>query len=83
MAMISFTESELTEAKRIWEEYQENHDLSDRIGQAAGIDPNTREVWFGQSAIDIHDQRASQGLVSPLYFVRVGSPTYLRKGYRR
>ena len=81
--MISFTEDELTEAERIWEEFQANHDLSDRIGQAAGIDPKTGEVWFGESAIDIVEQRRKQQLDSLLFFERVGYPTYLRKGGRR
>jgi hypothetical protein len=81
--MISFTDSELTEAKRIWEEYQANHDLSDRIGQAAGIDPHSGQVWIGKSAIEIVEQRRKRQLDSPLFFERVGYPTYLRKGGRR
>lgn len=81
--MIAFTEEDLAEAKRIWEEYQAKHDLSDRIGQAAGIDPQTGQVWFGESALDIVEQRRVQNLDSPLFFERVGYPAYLRKGRRR
>ncbi|HUG91416.1 MAG TPA: hypothetical protein VML55_11310 [Planctomycetaceae bacterium] len=71
------------EAKRIWDEYQQTHDLSVRQGQAAGIDPRTGDVWFGESIMDIADQRSGHGLESPLFFVRVGYPTYYRKGGRR
>ena len=81
--MISFTEGELTEAKKIWQEYQKYHDLSDRIGQAAGINPHSGQVWMGESAIDIVEQRQKENLDSPLFFERVGFPTYLRKGGRR
>ena len=77
-----WTAEDTRKAKAIWEEYQKNHDLSDRNGQAAGIDPKTGEVWFGESALDIHDRRATKGLNCSLFFVRVGSPAYWRKGYR-
>ncbi len=76
--------SENTEAARqIWHEYQKTHDLSDRIGQAAGIDPKTGEVWLGESIVDIVGRRKSKGLTSPLFFERIGYPTYFRKGRRR
>lgn len=78
-----WTESDTQKAKEIWEEYQKTHDVSDRKGQAAGIDPKTGEIWFGESALDIVDLRESQGLNSLLFFVRVGYPTYWRKGGRQ
>lgn len=82
MPATSWTEADTATAKRIWEEYQRTHDLSDRIGQAVGIDPGTGEVWFGEDALDIVRQRRSRGLNSPLFFERVGFRTYLRKGGR-
>ena len=64
-------------------EYQKQHDLSDRIGQTAGIDPASGRIWFGESIQDIVCQRDAQGLHSPLFFERVGSETYFRKGGRQ
>ena len=70
-------------AKQIWKAYQSKHNLSNRIGQTAGIDPETKEIWFGASIRDIVLQRGAEGLTSPLFFERVGSATSLRKGGHR
>jgi hypothetical protein len=70
-------------AEQVWDEYQRSHDLSERRGQAVGIDPENGEVWFGESALDIVAQRREQGLNSPLLFLRVGHPGYLYKGCHR
>jgi len=78
-----WTEKDTRVAKEIWTDYEAAHDLSDRKGQAAGIDPKSGEVWFGKDIVDIAAKREKQGLHSPLFFVRVGSPTYYRKGGRR
>ena len=79
----TWTESDTATAKRIWEEYQQTHDVSALRGLAAGIDPRTGEVWFGKDAVDIHQQRKALGLKGQLFFERVGFDTYLRKGRRR
>ena len=78
----TWTDADTAEAKRIWEQYQRDHDVSHLRGQAAGIDPKTGEVWIGKSAIDIVVDRQSHGLTSLLFFERIGFPTYLRKGGR-
>lgn len=78
-----WTPADTEAARRIWQGYQTEHDLSGRIGQAAGIDPRTGEVWLGDSIVDIVDQRKAKGLSSPLFFERIGYPTYFRKGRRR
>lgn len=78
-----WTEEDTRRSKRIWEEYQSRHDLSEKKGQAAGIDPKTGKVWLGESALEIVAKRDAEGLDSQLFFVRVGYPTYLRKGGRR
>jgi hypothetical protein len=83
MAFVNWEESDSAQAKRIWMDYQRQHDLSDRIGQTVGIDPRSGCIWFGSSVRDIVSQRAAEGLHSPLYFERVGSDTYLHKGSRR
>ena len=83
MKNLSWEQADSRKAKQIWEEYQKQHNLSDRIGQTAGIDPKSRHIWFGSSIRDIVLQRSSEGLNSPLFFQRVGSETYFRKGVRR
>jgi hypothetical protein len=71
-------------AEAIWKQYQSLHDVSAYHDQAVGIDPETGEVWFGESASQIADQmRASHGVAKPLYFTRVGTNYYVRKGGRR
>lgn len=70
-------------ARQIWKEYQQQYDLSDRIGQTAAIDPQSGHIWFGESIQDIVTQRDAEGLKSPLFFERVGSETYFRKGGRQ
>ena len=66
--------------KQIWEAYQQEHDLSARHGQTAAIDPKTGRIWFGESLRDVVDQRAAEGLDSPIYLKRVGHQTYHLKG---
>jgi len=66
-----------------WATYQEGHDLSERIGQTAGIDPSSDRVWFGESAAAIAEELGRQGLSTPLYFIRVGFDHYVRKGVHR
>ena len=70
-------------AEQVWEEYQRSHDVTHRTDQAVGIDPNTGQVWFGESALDIVAQRRGQNLHSPLLFLRVGHQGYLYKGGHR
>ena len=83
MPVSQWTEADTATAHQIWAEYQQQHDLSDRTGQTAGIDPASGRIWFGESAKDIVAQMDSEGVTAPLYFVRVGHASYLRKGGRR
>jgi len=78
-----WTEADSVKAKQLWAKYQQQHNLSDRVGQAAGIDPRSGRIWFGASIRDIVLQRESEGLKSPLFFFRVGSEIYFRKGGHR
>lgn len=78
----NWTEADSARAKQIWVQYQRQYDLSDRVGQTVGIDPQSGKLWFGESILDIVSQRDGQGLTSPLFFERVGSETYLNKGHR-
>ena len=79
----NWTKTESVKAKKIWTEYLRQHDLSNRIGQTAGIDPKSGLIWFGESIREIVLQRASEGLSSPLFFERIGFQTYFRKGSHR
>jgi hypothetical protein len=74
------TDGDVKRAEAHWERYQQTHDVADRKGKTVGIDPDTGEVWFGDSIIDVTSARKSKGLTNPLYFVRVGWDHYYRKG---
>ena len=43
-------------------------------------DPLSGQIWFGTSAKDIRTQLEAEEITIPLYFIRVGSDYYLRKG---
>jgi hypothetical protein len=75
-------EVDTAQARRIWEEFQKQHDLTGRGGQTAGIDPASGRIWFGESVEAVVAKRDADGCGAPLYFARVGSPTYYRKGRR-
>lgn len=77
-----WTREDLAQAQRLWADYQRQHDVSHRAGQAVGIDPRSGRVWFGDSAADIAMQQEEEGAVTPLFFSRVGSDHYVRKGGR-
>jgi hypothetical protein len=83
MSVSSWTEGDSIRALEIWSEYQQCHDLSQRIGQTVGIEPVSRQVWFGDSIQDVVAQRDAAGSTAPLFFVRVGSVAYYRKGSHR
>ena len=83
MTLSNWTEADSKRAQEIWSEYQQSHDLSRNVGQSAGIDPATGRIWFGDSLQDVIAQRDADGSDAPLFFVRVGSATYYRKGGRR
>lgn len=83
MPVSTWTESDTAKAQQIWLEYQSQHDLSTSIGKTAGIDPDTAQVWIGESIQDVLSLRSNDGIDSPLFFERIGSDTYYRKGGRR
>jgi hypothetical protein len=83
MSGSSSTSFDSERARQGWSQYQRQHDVSDRLGQTAGIDPVSGCVWFGSSAKDIVAQMEAEGMSAPLYFVRVGFNFYLRKGGNR
>lgn len=82
MAATIWTEADTARARRFWDEYQRGHDVSDRTGQAVGIDPDGRRVWFGASSIEIKQQLEAEGVTTPVFCVLVGADSYLRKGGR-
>jgi hypothetical protein len=82
MESSNWREQDSLKAKQIWIAYQQQHDLSERVGQTVGIDPVSGRMWFGESIQEVVSQRDAEGLDSPLFFERVGSPVYFRKGVR-
>ena len=83
MRVSNSTEAEATRALQIWAEYQQHHDISDRIGQTVGIDPLTGRFWFGESATDVVQKMNAEGIEATLYCLRVGRDYYVRKGGHR
>jgi hypothetical protein len=83
MSVSNWTEADSDRAQKIWSEYQEQHDLTDKVGQTAGIEPNSARIWLGDSIQDVIAQRDADGIAAPLFFERVGFATYYRKGGRR
>ena len=83
MSLPSWTEAESSRAQAIWSEYQQQHDVSEKLGQTAGIEPSTGHIWFGESIQDVIAQRDADGSHAPLFFARVGSAAYYRKGGHR
>jgi hypothetical protein len=80
MAVPRLTDAQIQHAREFWAEYQRQHDVSDRLGQAVGIDPIGERVWFGESAIDVRNELDAQGVEPGLVFLRVGKDYYIRKG---
>jgi len=68
------------QALEIWKEYQANHDVSDRLGQAVGIDRITRRVWFGKNAKEVVEAARADGVDNVLLCIRVGKSYYAKKG---
>jgi len=83
MELSTWSDADSLKAKQLWAAYQQQHDLSERLGQTVGIDPTTGQIWFGESIQEIVHQRDAEGLNSPLFFERVGSDSYFRKGGRQ
>ena len=83
MTVSTWTAANSNRARRIWSEYQQHHDVSEKAGQTAGIEPVSGAIWFGDSIEDVIAQRDAAGSGDPLFFVRVGSETYYRKGGHR
>jgi len=83
MTTSNWTDADTARAKQIWAEYQQQNDVSNRMGQAVGIDPVSGRIWFGESVKDIWRQMEAEGIDTPIYGVRVGSDYYQRKGGHR
>ena len=83
MTVTTWTESDTAKAEQIWAEYQRHHDLSGSVGKTAGIDPKSGRIWIGESIQDVVSKRDADGIDALLFFERVGSNTYYRKGGRR
>ena len=83
MAGDTWTENDTIRAQQFWRAYQRQYDVTERIGQTAGLDAINGQVWFGASAKEIAAQLQVEGVIRPLYFVRVGADYYLWMGRRQ
>ena len=54
------TPIDLFKSRAIWDKYQSEHDVSDRLGQAVGIDPVSERIWFGNKALDVARQMRAE-----------------------
>ena len=70
-------------AKQIWAEYERTHDLSGMEKLAVGIDPETGDVHFGKSMMEIGERLRSEGRFKPLFYRWVSDPSYFHRGVRR
>lgn len=80
---LEMTEQEHQTAQEMWVDFQQTHDLSTNTGWAAGIDPESGNIWIGETMADVIDKRDAAGIDSLLWFERVGSATFYKKGGRR
>ena len=80
MVTTQLTDADVRRAMQIWDDYQKQHDVSDRVGQTAGIDPVSGQVWIGSSISAVVRQMQAEGIDRGLYIARVGYPYYYRKG---
>lgn len=76
------SEFDVEKARRVWAEYQLAHDLTERKGEAVGVDPNSGEVFFGRSAGEIIDKLRAEGRFRYLMYWRIGYPCYSRARFR-
>ena len=76
-------EFDLAKGNEVWDEYARTHDLLGKERMAVGIDPDTREVFVGESATEIVASLKQDGRFRPLFFRRVGGPYYTHRGGRR
>lgn len=83
MALANWTDAESQKAREFWREYERTHDLSRQSGRTAGVDPTTGRIRFGDSIQSIVEQMESEGALVPLYYIRIGSNHYFRKGGSR
>jgi hypothetical protein len=82
MAATAWKSEYAVRARRFWRAYQQQHDVSALHGQIAAVDPESGRVWIGESAIDALDRMNSDGVDTPVWFVRVGYDYYVTKGRR-
>ncbi|MFO0810956.1 MAG: hypothetical protein U0746_20190 [Gemmataceae bacterium] len=77
-AMAAWTDDDTQKAQAAWAEYQRQHDVSARHGQAVGIDPQTGRVWFGDNLAGVTAAARADGVTTPLLCLRVGYSYYQR-----
>ena len=83
MALSPRVSVDVDKAKRLWEEYEKTHDLSNQQNLAVGIDADTGEIHFGETAKAISLRLLREGRHKPLFFRWVNNPCYTHKLGRR
>jgi hypothetical protein len=74
---------DLNKVNEVWDEYARTHDLTGQDHKVVGIDPDSREVFVGDSLREVIERLKHEGRFRPLYYRRVGSPYLYRKSGRR
>ena len=83
MPATQWSDADTARAMQAWKDYQDSHDVSDRLGQTVGIDPVSGRVWFGERAGDVTQSAHADGVFTPILCIRVGLDYYQRKGRGR
>jgi hypothetical protein len=83
MATPTVPQVDVERARAAWSDYCRQHDITKLKGKTAGIEPVSGRIWFGDSAVDVHDKMLADGVNALAYFIRVGYDHYVRKGGHR
>lgn len=68
--------------KKVWDQYQREHDLAHLRGQVAAVEPLSGRVWIGGDALEAVEAMNTDGIDAPVWFVRIGFSYLDVKGRR-
>lgn len=69
-------------SKKVWAQYQLDHDVSQLRGRVAAVEPVSGRVWIGDDALEAVEAMNAEGVDALVWFVRVGFSYLDVKGRR-